>query len=152
MQITTNTSLSKAFTIIKSAINSLTTLVNAKPNINDSTPSTTTVYSSNKVDNYISEVKSIYKEVNLAVSSFTQNSDSSDWARAYYADITVEGSNSNMLADITPDTKVTSVKDVGLLTLTDTMPDNIIRLYFSAQPTGTYQIKVVTLTPCKPNE
>ena len=55
-----------------------------------------------------------------------------------------------MTCDIIPDTAVTSVDDIGLLTLTDTISNNTVRLYFSAQPKGTYQIKAVQLIPCTP--
>ena len=52
-----------------------------------------------------------------------------------------------MTCDVIPDTTVTSVSDIGLLTLTDTISDNTVRLYFSAQPKGTYQIEAVQLIP-----
>ena len=149
MKITTNTTLQKAFSIIKTTITELGNLVNSKPSIDDSSSAANTVYSSNKVNSVVSEVKAIYIELDLAVPTVTANA-GADWARAYYADITVEGSTTNMTCDIIPDTAVTSVDDIGLLTLTDTISDNTVRLYFSAQPKGTYQIKAVQLIPCTP--
>ena len=73
MKITTNTTLQKAFSIIKTTITELGNLVNSKPNIDDSSSAATTVYSSNKVNAVVSEVKAMYIELNLAVPTVTAN-------------------------------------------------------------------------------
>ena len=50
MKITTNNTLSKLFELIKTKLDTLTTLINTKPNIDDTTPSAQAVYSSSKID------------------------------------------------------------------------------------------------------
>ena len=73
MKITTNTTLQKAFSIIKTTITELGNLVNSKPSIDDSSSAANTVYSSNKVNSVVSEVKAIYIELDLAVPTVTAN-------------------------------------------------------------------------------
>ena len=73
MKITTNTTLQKAFSIIKTTITELGNLVNSKPNIDDSSSAANTVYSSSKVNSVVSEVKAIYIELDLAVPTVTAN-------------------------------------------------------------------------------
>ena len=74
MKITTNTTLQKAFSIIKTTITELGNLVNSKPNIDDNSSAANTVYSSSKVNSVVSEVKAIYIELDLAVPTVTANS------------------------------------------------------------------------------
>lgn len=70
MKLTTNNTLNKLLQILKNKLDSL-------PSINDSTPSATSVYSSNKVNTSINAITSSYRQdVDIAITSFTQNSSS----------------------------------------------------------------------------
>lgn len=82
--------------------------------------------------------------VNHTIQSYTAIASEQQTAKKkFYADVPCAKSKTNMNCDITP---ADSVEDTGLLTYAEPM-EGKIRCYFMEEPTETYTVEAVELTP-----
>ena len=98
MKITTNNSLTKLLQLLKTKLDALTSLINAKPNIDDNTPSTQAVYSSSKIEELIASGAKWYAYTNEIETHF--------WYENTNGTFTLTTGFSEVTSDTIPDEKI----------------------------------------------
>lgn len=152
LQVDVNTMLSGETTIGDTSINDLKNIKNTKGNLQaqiDLLEQKLNILISGGTitpDPKPTSSYDYYININKTITEFVENT-TTDWAKKYYIDLDIDEATKDMVADVVINTELTSVKDIGYLTLTDCL-DKKVRVYFSNTPTS-YTIKAIQLTLCE---